>query len=76
MKGNLFRAAKEYIDLVERIEKTRDPLKLQVLDLKKRELRLIGISLNCLKLRELNTKTENMQPGSLFELPMRNYESA
>lgn len=37
MKENLFRAAKEYIDLVERIEKTRDPLKLQVLEEKRVE---------------------------------------
>ena len=37
MKDSLFRAAKEYIDLMERIEKTRDPLKLQVLEEKRAE---------------------------------------
>ena len=37
MKENLFRVAKEYVDLVEKIEKTSDPLKLQVLDEKRAE---------------------------------------
>jgi len=37
MKGNLFQLAKEYIDLIERIEKTRDPNKLQILDEKRAE---------------------------------------
>ena len=32
MKENLFRTAREYIDLIEKIEKTSDPLKLQTLD--------------------------------------------
>lgn len=35
MKENLFRAARDYIDLIEFIEKTRDPNKLQVLDEKR-----------------------------------------
>jgi hypothetical protein len=37
MKENLFRTAREYIDLIEKIEKTSDPLKLQVLDEKRAE---------------------------------------
>jgi hypothetical protein len=32
MEENLFQAAREYIDLIDKIEKTSDPLKLQTLD--------------------------------------------
>lgn len=32
MKENLFKAAKEYVDLIEKIEKTSDPRRLQILD--------------------------------------------
>jgi hypothetical protein len=32
MKENLFLAAREYIDLIEKIERTSDPLKLRALD--------------------------------------------
>lgn len=38
MKENLFQAAKEYISLIERIEKTSDPKRLQILDEKRVEL--------------------------------------
>ncbi|MBK7092479.1 MAG: hypothetical protein IPH59_12295 [bacterium] len=37
MKENLFQAAREYIDLIDKIEKTSDPLKLQTLDEKRAE---------------------------------------
>ncbi|MBL8023127.1 MAG: hypothetical protein JNK54_02440 [Elusimicrobia bacterium] len=37
MKENLFRAARDYIDLIELIEKTSDRNKLQVLDEKRAE---------------------------------------
>ncbi len=32
MKDNLYRAAKEYIEVIEKIEKTSDPQKLQLLE--------------------------------------------
>ena len=38
MKENLFQAAKEYVSLIERIEKTSDPKRLQILDEKRVEL--------------------------------------
>ena len=37
-KENLFELAKEYVALIEKIEKTSDPQKLQVLDEKRAEL--------------------------------------
>lgn len=38
MKETLFQLAKEYTDLIEKIEKTHDPHKLQTLDEKRVEL--------------------------------------
>ena len=38
MKENLFNAAREYIDVIEKIEKTTDAKKLQVLEEKRVEL--------------------------------------
>ena len=38
MKGNLYRVAKEYIDLIEKIEKTSDPEKLQLLEERRSKL--------------------------------------
>ena len=38
MKENLFQAAKEYVSLIERIENTSDPKRLQILDEKRVEL--------------------------------------
>ena len=38
MKETLFQAAKEYVALIERIEKTSDPKKLQILDEQRAEL--------------------------------------
>jgi len=32
LKDNLYRAAKEYIEVIEKIEKTSDPQKLQLLE--------------------------------------------
>lgn len=37
MKETLFELAKEYVDLIEMIEKTSDPQKLQILDEKRAE---------------------------------------
>ncbi len=38
MKENLFHIAKEYVELIDRIEKTSDPDRLQILDEKRAEL--------------------------------------
>ncbi len=38
MKENLYQVAKEYIDLIEKIEKTSDPQKLQSLEERRSEL--------------------------------------
>lgn len=38
MKENLFQLAKEYVGLIEKIEKTSEPQKLQFLDEKRAEL--------------------------------------
>lgn len=38
MRDNLFQLAKEYVALIEKIEKTSDPEKLQVLEEKRAEL--------------------------------------
>ena len=38
MKENLYQAAKEYVEVIEKIEKTRDPKKLQILEEKRVEL--------------------------------------
>ena len=38
MRENLYRAAKEYVEVIEKIEKTTDPKKLQLLEEKRVEL--------------------------------------
>ena len=38
MKNNLYQAAKEYVEIIEKIEKTSDPKKLQLLEEKRVEL--------------------------------------
>ena len=38
VKANLYQAAKEYVEVIEKIEKTTDPRKLQVLEEKRVEL--------------------------------------
>ncbi len=38
MKENLYHAAKEYVEVIEKIEKTTDPKKLQLLEEKRVEL--------------------------------------
>ena len=38
MKENLYHAAKEYVEVIEKIEKTTDPKKLQILEEKRVEL--------------------------------------
>ena len=38
MKENLYHAAKEYVEVIEKIEKTKDPKKLQILEEKRVEL--------------------------------------
>ena len=38
MKENLYRTAKEYVEVIEKIEKTTDPKKLQLLEEKRVEL--------------------------------------
>ena len=38
MKENLHQTAKEYVEVIEKIEKTRDPKKLQILEEKRVEL--------------------------------------
>ncbi len=38
MKENLYRAAKEYVEIIEKIEKTTDPKKLQLLEEQRIEL--------------------------------------
>ena len=38
MKENLYQAAKEYVEVIEKIEKTADPKKLQLLEEKRVEL--------------------------------------
>lgn len=38
MKENLYQAAKEYVEVIEKIEKTTDPKKLQSLEEKRVEL--------------------------------------
>ena len=45
MKDNLFLLAKEYVDLVEKIEKTKDPQKLESLEEKRVELHWMFIAL-------------------------------
>ena len=38
MKNNLYWAAKEYVEIIEKIERTTDPKKLQILEEKRVEL--------------------------------------
>ena len=45
MEENLFVLAKEYINLIEKIEKTSDPRKLQTLEEKRAELHWMFIDL-------------------------------
>ncbi len=45
MKDNLFQLAKEYIDVIEKIEKTSDPIILHALEEKRAELHWIFIDM-------------------------------
>ena len=45
MKENLYRAAKEYIEVIDWMEKTSDPKKLQVLEERRSELHWAFIDL-------------------------------
>jgi hypothetical protein len=38
MKGNLYQAAKKYVEVIEKIEHTSDPKELQILEEKRVEL--------------------------------------
>jgi len=45
MKENLYQLAKEYVDIIEKIEKTSDPKKMQILEEKRVELHWMFIDM-------------------------------